>query len=98
MKDRSQSGFAAVELVILVVLVAAIIATGVFVWHEHNRSSNTSTTTASSAYTSPPVSTPPAPQINNASDLKSALTALNQTSVSSSNVDSNQLSTYSSNF
>ncbi len=98
MKNRSQSGFAAVELVILVVLVAAIIATGVFVWHEHSKSSNTSPATASSIYTSPPTSTPPAPQINNASDLKSALTALNQTSVSSSNVDSSQLSTYSSSF
>lgn len=98
MKDRSQLGFAAVEVVILVVLVAAIIATGIFVWHEHNKSSTPASTTASSVYTSPPTSTPPAPQVNNASDLKSALTALNQTSVSSSNIDSNQLSTYSSSF
>ena len=99
MKRQTQSGFAAAELVLAVVLVAAIVGVGIFVWHEHNKSNSpTTASTSSSGYVSPTTSTPPAPQINKASDLNSAMNALNQTSVSSSNVDSNQLSAYSSNF
>ncbi|MHB1864784.1 MAG: hypothetical protein ACYCPS_01290 [Candidatus Saccharimonadales bacterium] len=95
MKKQSQSGIAVVELVVAVVLVAAVIGVGLYVWHSHNKNSSSTT---SSVYHSPTTSTPPAPQINNASDLNSALSALNQTSVNSSNVDSSQLSTYSSGF
>ena len=99
MKRQSQLGFAIADLVIVVVIAAAIVTTGIFVWHEHNKSTSPSPiTTASSSYQSPTTSTPTAPQINNPSDLNNAMTALNQTSISSSNVDSSQLSTYSSGF
>ena len=98
-KQLTQSGFAIVEMAIIVVLAAAIVATGIFVWHEHSKNNATATTiTVTGGYQSPTTTTPPAPQINTASDLSSALSALNQTSVSSSNVDSGQLSTYSSGF
>ncbi len=99
-KQLTQSGFAIVEMVIIVVLAAAIVATGFFVWHEHNKNSNStaSISVLNGGYQSPATSTPSAPQINTASDLSSALSALNQTSISSSNVDSSQLSSYSSGF
>lgn len=99
MHTQSQSGFAVVEAVVLVVIVAAIVATGIFVAHEQNKKyAPAASTSASSTYQSPTTSTPTAPQINKASDLQNAMTALNQTSVSSSNTDSSQLSTYSSGF
>lgn len=99
MKTSSQSGFAIVEFVVLAVLVAAIIATGIFVWHEHNTSSSApSVASTVNSYKSPTTSTLPAPQITSASDLNKAMLVLNQTSVSSNNVDSSQLSTYSSSF
>lgn len=97
MKRQSQSGFAVGELVVALVIVVAVVVVGFFVWHEHNKSSSMSANTSSN-YQSPTTSTPAAPQINNASDLNTAMSALNQTSVSSSNVDSSQLSTYSTGF
>ena len=99
MKKPSQAGFAVVELVIVLVIVAAIAGVGYYVWHSHQATPNTTaTTTGSSSYQSPTTTVPPAPQVNTASDLKSAMTALNQTSVSSSNTDSSQLSTQTSGF
>ena len=93
---NSKSGFAVVEAVIIVVIVAAIAVTGYYVWKNHN---NSKPSTASSLnYQSPPVTTPSAPQVTTASDLNGAVQALNQTSVSSSNVDSTQLSNQASGF
>lgn len=97
MNKRSISGFAAVELLIVVVVLAAIAGVGYFVWNKLNAQS-TPASTSTTAYTSPPVTVPTAPQVNSASDLNSAMTALNQTTVSSSNVDSSQLTTDTSGF
>lgn len=101
MNKQTQSGFAVVELVIAVVIIAVIVVVGYVVFHHKNGTSNpTTASTAStiSSYKSPTTSTPPAPQINNAADLNSAMTAINQAGISSNNTDSNQLSTYSSGF
>ncbi len=93
---NSKSGFAAVEGVIIVVVVAAIAVTGYYVLRNHTGTG--SSNTASLNYQSPTINTPSAPQITAASDLNSAVQALNQTSISSSNVDSTQLSTQTSGF
>jgi flagellar basal body-associated protein FliL len=102
MKKRTQSGFATVELVLLVVILIAIAGVGYYVWYGNQKTSTTTATNTSSStssgYQSPSVATPTAPQVNNASDLNSAMSALNQTSVSSSNADSNQLTTEASGF
>jgi cell division protein FtsN len=100
MKKQSQSGFAIVELVMVAVVLAVIVIAGYYVLH--NRKTNSSSTSTSSSlvagYQSPTTTTPPAPQINSASDLNSAMSALNQTSVGSSNTDSSQLTTQTNSF
>lgn len=94
---KKQTGFALVELLVVVVLIGAIAGVGYFVWHEHNRKSPVATTSTSSntaaTYQSPSTSVPTAPQINNASDLNSAMQALNQTDITAGNTDSSQLGT-----
>lgn len=95
---KKQSGFAIVELVVAVVIVAAVAGVGYFVWHEHNKKTPVVSTTTSSSYQSPTTSAPAAPQVNNASDLNSAMQALNQTNVTAGNTDSSQLSTQASAF
>ncbi|HVC35998.1 MAG TPA: hypothetical protein VNE40_00935 [Candidatus Dormibacteraeota bacterium] len=89
---KQQSGFAIIELFISIVVIAVIVGIGYFVWHGHQATTN------KLGYKSPAVATPTAPHINSSSDLNSALQALNQTSVSSSNTDSSQLSTQASGF
>lgn len=96
MKKQQTSGFAIVELVIVVVVLAVVAAAGYVVWQNHKANQNAANSTAS--YQSPATSVPAAPQVNNASDLTNAMSALNQTSVTSNNVDSTQLSTETSSF
>jgi Tfp pilus assembly major pilin PilA len=99
MKKQSQSGFAIVELVIVVVVLVVLGGVGYYVVHSHKASNDTTaTTTTSSSYQSPSTSVPAAPQVNNASDLNSAIQTLNQTNVTAGNTDSSQLSTESSAF
>lgn len=98
MKRLSQSGFAVIELGIVVIILAAIAGAGYYVWNSHKAQPATTTATSSSSYQSPSVTTPAAPQVNSASDLNSAMAALNQTSVSSSNTDSSQLNTEAGGF
>lgn len=97
---KKQSGFAVVELVVVVVVIAAIVGVGYFVWHEHNRKAPvaTATSTSSSSYQSPTTTVPVAPKVNKASDLNSAMQALNQAHLSASNTDSSQLSSQASTF
>lgn len=96
---KKQSGFAVVELVVVLVLVAAVVGVGYFVWHEQNKKNPVATTTTSSTgYQSPATSVPAAPQVTKASDLNSAMQALNQTDVTAGNTDSNQLSTQAAAF
>jgi Tfp pilus assembly protein PilE len=98
MKKQSQSGFAIVELAVIVVVIIALAGAGYYVWHSHHNKTKAPTTTSSLNYQSPPVTTASAPQISNASDLSKAIQTLDQTSVSSSNTDSSQLSTQTSGF
>ena len=99
---KKQSGFAAVELVVALVLIAAIGGVGYYVWHNHSAkapTTATATTAASgSSYTSPTVTAPAAPQVTSPSDLNSAMQVLNQTSVGSSAADSSQLTTQANGF
>ncbi len=101
MQKQSQSGFTIVETVISLIVVVVIVGVGYLVWHNHHKNNTaTSSTTAANIgnYASPPTAAPSAPQINNASDLNSAMAALNQTSITANNVDGSQLSTESSSF
>lgn len=102
MNKRSQAGFAMVEVVVLVVLLAGIGTAGYYVWHNSHKGSQATTSGPSgvitSNYQSPPVTTPAAPQITSASDLNTAMQTLNQTSISSNNTDSSQLTTYTASF
>lgn len=105
---NKQSGFSVIELVIALVVIAGLGGAGYVVAHHTNKakpattaSSNTtsaSNTTTGLNYTSPSTGTPVAPQINTSADLNSALQALNQTNVTSSNTDSTQLSSQASGF
>ena len=95
---KKQSGFAAVEGIIVVVIVAAVAVVGYYVIHNNSTATPTTASTYSSGSTAanvPPVTTPVAPQITTASDLNSAMRAINGTSVSSNNVDNSQLTTQS---
>lgn len=100
MKKLSQSGIAVVELAVVLVVLVALGGAGYYVWHSHkaNNNNTTATTTSSSSYQSPSTSVPAAPQVNSASDLNSAMSALNQTNVTAGNTDSSQLSTQASAF
>lgn len=99
MKKHSQSGFAVVESVVALLLVVAIVGVGYYVWHNHkNQPTVTTAATSTPNYQSPTTNVPTAPQINSPSDLNSAMQALNQTSVTSSNADSAQLSQQANGF
>ncbi len=102
---KNKLGFATVEVIIAAVIVLAVAGVGYYVWHSKqvanttpvNKTATTVSTPAGS-YKSPTTKTPVAPQVTNAASLNTAMNALNQTSISSSNVDSNQLSTQASAF
>ena len=96
---KQTSGFAIVELLILLVVAAGIAGVGYYIWHNHKNSYSTPASTSSSLnYQSPTTSTPQAPSINSTSGLNNAMSALNQTSIGSSTTDSNQLSSQTSGF
>ncbi len=99
MKRLTESGFSIAEIILGVVILAAIIFVGINV--AKSQSGNNTGSTATTSVTAPQsnsVATPAAPQINNASDLNSALQALNNTSISASSSDSSQLSAEASAF
>jgi flagellar basal body-associated protein FliL len=97
---KKQSGFAGLELLVVVVIVIAVAFVGYYVWHGNNVKSTplVPPVANSSTTTSAPVTTPPAPQITTASNLNQAMQALNGTSVSSNSTDSSQLTTQSQGF
>ncbi len=96
---KQQSGFTIVEVVLVIVIVAAIAGVGYYVWHGQKATpTTTAATTSAPTYQSPPTSVPPAPPVNSASDLNNAMSALNQAGVSSNNTDNNQLSSQASGF
>ena len=95
---KKQSGFASVELVLLVVIVAAIAGVGYYVINNRNNSVGQSSASFISATssTNTSVATLPMPQINTTADLSNALNVLNQTNVGANSIDSSQLTTQSS--
>jgi predicted negative regulator of RcsB-dependent stress response len=90
---KQQSGFAVVELVLVVVILAAIGFVGWWVYQKHNTADTTSAVSAQSPVAKN-VST--APTINSTSDLDAALNALNRNDPSTANgSDANQLDSQS---
>lgn len=100
MKKLSQSGFAIVELAILVVALAVLGGAGYLVWRQHDQKKQPVVSTDTTAPTSSKQTTlvPSAPQVNNASDLNGAMQALNQTDLAANSTDSSQLSTQTNGF
>ncbi|HUY53439.1 MAG TPA: hypothetical protein VMV24_02600 [Candidatus Dormibacteraeota bacterium] len=106
--QKQRSGFAVIELIIILVVLIAITSTGYYIWHKSKTtpsiktakitSSTAATNTAALNYQSPPTTTVTAPQVSTSSDLNSAMQSLNQASISSNNTDNSQLSTQASGF
>lgn len=94
MRSQQQSGFAIVELVVVVAILAAIGVAGWWVYQRQNTADTTASTSPTSSTQSPVaknVST--APPVNSTSDLDSALSTLNQNDPgTASGSDSSQLS------
>lgn len=89
---RSSQGFSAIEAIIIIVIVAAIVAIGYVVFNRvnDNKEQTTSQTTGTD--------TPAAPDINNSSDLDEADTTLDSTDVDAATSDSSELDTELSEF
>jgi cytoskeletal protein RodZ len=93
---RKQIGFAFLELVLVVVVVAAVGFTAVTAYNHHKAAEQPAVSTDTSQ---PAVaSVGAAPQVTSAPDLNAAETALDQTDVDASSSDSSQLSSQSSGF
>ncbi len=103
---KNQTGFSAIEGLIVVGAVIVIGALGYYVYqHNYKTKAGVVTVKASKAnspaylgYKSPTTTTQAPPTITSASSLTTAYNVLSQTSVSSNNVDSSQLSSQASNF
>lgn len=97
---KKQSGFASIELVLMVVIVAAIGGVGYFVIKNHNNASGQTSANFISSESTPnmSVATLPMPQVNTTSDLSNALNVLDQTNVGANSTDSSQLTTQSTGF
>lgn len=94
---KLQSGFAILEGLIAIVILAGIAVAGYMVYSNHNKPTSTPLVVPS-AYKSPPTAVSAVPVITKASDLIKAIDVLNQTSITSNNTDSHQLSTQVSTF
>lgn len=95
---KQQTGFAIVELAIVVVIIAAIVVIGLWV---HNRSKTTTANTLPTNSTQSPVANnvSTAPAVNKTSDLDSALDTLNQNDPgATSSSDTSQLNSQASTF
>lgn len=96
---KKQSGFAGLELLVVVVIIVAVAFVGYYVWHGHNIQTTPVVPVATnSSVASSSTAVPSAPQITTASDLNKALQALNDTHVSSNTADSSQLATQAQGF
>ncbi len=101
MKKNRQAGFAILELIVVIIMIIAILGVGYYIWHNKKtavKTSHASTVSTISKYQSPTTVTPVAPPVNNPAGLNTAMQALNQTSISSSNIDSSQLTAQASGF
>ena len=89
-KPQHQSGFAIVELVLVVAVLTAAVLTGWWVY-QHQQTPAASTSSSKSVSSSPVANdVAPAPQVQSTSDLDKAMQTLDQNS--SSNDDNSDLS------
>lgn len=88
---RKESGFSVIESLIILVIIAIIGVVGYLVWSNVSNSSTKTTNTAGLNYKSPSVNVAQVPTVNNATDLKTALSTVNQMNLQSSTTDSSQL-------
>ncbi len=97
---KHQSGFALIELVVILVILVGVIGVGYYIYS--HRSGAVTGQTAATSSSSTPTSTAPttfaAPQVNSPAQLSSALTALNNADISGNSTDSSQLTTQTSGF
>lgn len=103
-KTRLSGGFGSIETLLVIIIAAALVSIGYFVW-QHRQAHTVLQTQPASAKSSPgpatrtgPSNVPAAPQVNNSSELNSALQALNQANISANNTDSGSLSSNTSGF
>ena len=97
---KHQSGFALIELVVILVILVGVIGVGYYIYSHRSGAvtSQTATTSSSSTPTSTAPTTFAAPQVNSPAQLSSALTALNNADISGNSTDSSQLTTQTSGF
>lgn len=88
-RPANNSGFSAIELLIVIVVVGLLGFVGYTVYN-HQNNKNTDSTNTKSQTTSTSSDVPVAPQINSTSDLDKATTELDQTDTGS-NSDSSAL-------
>ncbi len=89
---KKQSGFAVLEILLLVVVVAILGYTAVtFIGHQQAATDTTGSTAAT-------VTVPAAPQINSTADLTAAESAVDQVNVDAGTADSSQLDSELANF
>lgn len=90
---KKQSGFAVLELLLIVVVLGAIGFTAV-TYYSHRQQAVTDTTGSVAAT----VTVPSAPQISTTADLTTAESTLDQLNVDASSTDSSQLDAELTNF
>lgn len=98
---KQQAGFAVVELVIVVVILAAIVAVGLWMHNKQSPKAADATTPSPTSQTESPVAhnVSSAPAVNTTSDLDKALSTLNNNDPSSANAaDTSELSTQANAF
>jgi uncharacterized protein HemX len=86
---RAQQGFAIVEAVLIVVVLAGLAGVGYVVLKKHNTATNN--TVSSSTEKSSAATVPEAPAINNSADLTKAQQTVDETDLNTTNADSSQL-------
>jgi len=86
---KKDSGFAILELILVVAIVAAVVVVGYYVWHGDQIQNNEPAPSSSMATV---VGVPTAPKINSKTSLNMALNDLDSTSVSANSNYSSQLS------
>lgn len=93
-KVSKQSGFAFLELVLIIVIIGALVVIGMWVYGQHKSKNDTASNGTALNSTQSPVAqnVSQAPSIGSASDLNTALSTLNQNDPATANSsDQNQL-------
>lgn len=89
---RRSPGFPLIKVLLLFVLTVGLIGGSYLVWPRNKaRPASYNPSAMNLGYASPAVTTPSAPAITSSDGLSQAMSAVNQTDVSGSNVDNTQL-------